>query len=141
MSLSLCAVLQVTEPGCGSCLGWNARMHSSSSHSFSSSAPLQEDGKSQHHQGHHPQADKGLCEPCAPCCWVGTGDSVLQGKISCCCLFLGRRSLLVKPCEELKRTNTQDLSLSLMQSWAEVWPGRSTVPLPGLVCHQQLCSF
>lgn len=46
-----------------------------------------------------------------------------------------------KPFKELKRTNTQDLSLSLMESWDEVWHDRSTVPLPALICHQQLCSF
>lgn len=32
-----------------------------------------------------------------------------------------------KPFKELKRTNTQDLSLSLMESWGEVWHDRSTV--------------
>lgn len=59
-------------------------------------------------------------------------------------LFLGNQlcySHIDKPFKELKRTNTQDLSLSLMESWDEVWHDRSTVPLPGLVCHQQLCSF
>lgn len=61
--------VQVTE--CGSWLGWNAWMHSSSSRSFSSSAPLQEDGQSQHHQRHHPQADQGACEP--RWCWVERG--------------------------------------------------------------------
>lgn len=71
-------------------------MHSSSSDSFSS-APLPEDGESQHYQRHHPQTDQGTRWPSARLCWVESRRNrhLLRRKILVLLPLLMERSLLL----------------------------------------------